>query len=268
MTPPRAARRKVVSTRASLRRERVFYGVLGILVVLVPWELLVRLGLVDSVLISSPSEVIQTLFELFQEGTIYTAMWVSFQEWFLGFTLAAVVGIIIGIVAGWFNVVRYIAEPWLNVLYAVPELALIPIFIIWFGIGLEFKVWLAFLAALFVIAINTMAGVHGTETRYLAVATTYGAGRMRMFRTVVLPGSVPYIMTGLRQGSGRALVGIIGAEFLSANQGIGFFISLSGQTINTPQVMAGIVILAAFGIVTGEFFRIIEQRFDVWRRQD
>ena len=75
-------------------------------------------------------------------------------------------------------------------------------------------------------------------------------------------------MTGLRQGSGRALVGIIGAEFLSANQGIGFFIALSGQTINTPQVMAGIVILGAFGIVTGEFFRIVEQRFDVWRRPE
>ena len=260
--------RKTTSRRGSLRRQRLFYGVLGILAVLVPWELLVRLGVVDRVLISSPTAVVQTLIELFEEGEIWHELWVSFQEWSIGFFMAAIVGIVIGLVAGWFKWVRYIAEPWLNVLYAVPELALIPIFILWFGIGLEFKVWLAFLSAIFVIAINTMAGVHGTEMKYLAVAATYGAGRMRVFRTVVLPGSVPFIMTGLRQGSGRALVGVIGAEFLSANQGIGFFIALSGQTINTPQVMAGIVILGAFGIVTGEFFRIVEQRFDVWRRPE
>jgi NitT/TauT family transport system permease protein len=251
-----------------VRRQRLFYGVLGILAVLVPWELLARSGAVDTVLISSPTAVAQTLADLFEEGTIWTHLWVSFQEWGLGFAMAAVAGIIIGVAAGWFRWVRYIADPWLNVLYAMPELALIPIFVLWFGIGLEFKVWLAFLSAVVVVALNTMAGVHGTEARYLAVSTTYGASRMRVFRTVVLPGSVPYIMTGLRQASGRALVGIIAAEFLSANQGVGYFISLSGQTIQTPQVMAGIVLLAAFGIVTGELFRIIEARFDVWRRTD
>jgi ABC-type nitrate/sulfonate/bicarbonate transport system permease component len=259
--------RKAGRKRGSVRRQRLFYGSLGIIAVLVPWELLVRSGAVDPVLIGSPVEVARTLVDLFKEGTIWTDLWVSFKEWSLGFVMASVAGIIIGGVAGWFRWVRYIAEPWLNVLYAIPELALIPIFILWFGIGLEFKVWLAFLSAIFVVAINTMAGVHSTEAKYLAVSTTYGASRMRVFRTVVLPGSVPYIITGLRQASGRALVGIIGAEFLSANQGIGFFISLSGQTINTNQVMAGVILLAAFGILTGEFFRLIEQRFDVWRRQ-
>jgi NitT/TauT family transport system permease protein len=89
---------------------------------------------------------------------------------------------------------------------------------------------------------------------------------LKIFTTVVLPSSVPYIMTGLRQGSGRAIIGVVAAEFISANQGLGFFITVSGQTIDTPSVMTGILFLAAFGVLTGELFRLLENRFEVWRR--
>jgi NitT/TauT family transport system permease protein len=247
-------------------RQRVLYGLLGIAIVLVPWQLLVQSGQVDPVFLSSPKDVWTTLEAMAKEPEVYKDLWITFQEWGIGFVIASVIGVLIGVLAGWSRWIGYVAEPWLNVLYAVPELALVPMFILWFGIGLKFKVWVALIAAVFVVAINTIAGVHATDVRFLNVARTYGASRLRLMGTVVLPGAVPYIMTGIRQASGRALVGVVAAEFLSANQGLGFFISLSGQTLNTPQVMAGIVVLAVFGILIGLIFRAIEARFDAWRR--
>lgn len=245
--------------------QRLLLGIAGLLLVLIPWELLARTGMVKSVLIGSPTAVVNTFIKEVQLGTLWGDVTATLQVWIVGFTVAAVSGILIGLVAGWFKRASFVANPWLNVLYAAPDLAFVPIFILWFGIGFTFKVWIVFLAAIFFIAINTMAGVHATEERFLAVAKTFGASRLTIFRTIVLPGSVPYIMTGLRQGSGRAIVGVVAAEFISANQGIGYLITVSGQTLNTPRVMVGIVMLATFGILTSEILSRIEKRFDVWR---
>jgi NitT/TauT family transport system permease protein len=246
---------------------RLVLGILGLLTVLVPWEILARLKVLRSALTSSPTAVAQTFVTEFQRGSMWNDVSATLSVWVAGFIAAAVVGIFIGLVAGWFRHVSYVANPWLNVLYAAPELAFVPIFILWFGIGFGFKVFIVFLAALFFIAINTMAGVHATEQRFLEVAQTFGANRLKVFTSIVLPGSVPYIMTGLRQGAGRAVVGVVAAEFISSNQGIGFLIMVSGQTVQTSRVFVGIVLLAAFGIFTGEVLGRIEHRFDVWRRE-
>ena len=247
--------------------QRLLLGIAGLLLVLVPWELLARFGMVKSVLIGSPTAVVRTFVNEVQLGTLWGDVTATLEVWIVGFTIAAVSGILIGLLAGWFKRASYVANPWLNVLYAAPDLAFVPIFILWFGIGFTFKVWIVFLAAIFFIAINTMAGVHATEERFLAVAKTFGASRMTIFRSIVLPGSVPYIMTGLRQGSGRAIVGVVAAEFISSNQGVGYLITVSGQTLNTPRLMVGIVMLAAFGIATSEVLSRIEKHFDVWRRE-
>jgi ABC-type nitrate/sulfonate/bicarbonate transport system permease component len=252
----------------STMQQRIALGVLGVVTVLALWELAVRAGLVDPLLSSSPSAVAKTLATEMRQRALWENVWVSFQEWAIGFGGAAVIGVLLGLFAGWFRVVRYIAEPWLTVLYAMPHLALVPIFVVWFGLGIGFKAWVGFLGAVFVITLNAMAGAHATEARLLAVGQVYRASRTKIFRTIVLPGSVPYIMTGLRQGSGLALVGVIFAEFLSSNQGVGFYISVAGQNLNTDQVMAGIVLLSAFGVAQGEVFRLLESRFQRWRGAD
>ena len=247
--------------------QRLVLGIAGILSVIIPWELLIRFGMVKAIFISSPTRVVQTFVALVQTGTLGEHLMATMQVWVVGFLVAAVAGVFIGLTAGWFKRVSYVANPWLNVLFAAPDLAFVPIFIMWFGIGFTFKVWVVFLGALFYIAINVLAGVHSTEERYLAVARTFGASRSTVFRTIVLPGSVPFIITGLRLGAGRALVGVVAAEFISSNQGLGFLISVAGATLNTAMVMVGIVIIAFFGIVTGEVLRRVESRFDVWRRE-
>ena len=247
--------------------ERLLLGIAGILLVLVPWELVSRLGLVKQVIASSPTLVAAAFVKEIQRGTLWPNIWPSLQVWIIGFTVAAVVGILLGLVAGWYRRAGLIAVPWLQTLYAAPNLAFVPIFILWFGLGLTFKVWIVFFGTTVYVALNTIAGVHATEERYLAVARTYGASNLRIFQSIIIPGSIPYIMAGLRIASGHALVGVVGSEFISAHEGIGFFISISGTTLQTARVFVGLVLLAGFGVFLNEALGRVERRFDPWRRE-
>ncbi len=261
-----AVRPALPGIRLSPRAQHVAIGAAGIVAFLIVWQAVASFHLVRVVLVSSPLRVGAQLGIDVQEPAFWRDIGVTLEEWWLGFAIAALVGIPLGVVTGWYRGARRIAEPWLNVLYAVPYLAVVPLFILWFGIGLEFKVFVAFLAAIFNVAVNTMAGAHATDAVLLDMAGTFGASRAKIFRTIVVPGSVPYIMTGLRQGAGHALVGAVAAEFLASNQGLGFRIISAGQTLNTPEVMIGIVLLASLGVLSGVAFRLVEQRFEPWRK--
>lgn len=247
--------------------QRLVLGVAGILMILIPWEIVVRAGLVKEILIGSPSAVAEAFVAEFQRGDIWRHIWASLRVWIVGFGLASVLGILLGLAAGWSRRAGLITVPWLNVAYAAPDLAFVPIFILWFGLGFTFKVWVVFIGVIIYVTLNTIAGVQATEGRFLAVARTYGAGRLTIFRSIIVPGAVPYIMTGLRIASGRAVVGVIGAEFVSANEGLGFLITISGTTLQTARVFVGIILIAAFGVLLNEILGRVESYFDRWRRQ-
>jgi ABC-type nitrate/sulfonate/bicarbonate transport system permease component len=250
-----------------LKNERLLFGLIGFFSVVIAWELAVRLGLLKLVFISSPSKIVEAAQLEVRQGRIWGDIGVSLLEFSLGYLIAAVLGIVIGLVAGWFRRANYIVDPWLSALYATPDVALVPLIIIVLGIGLWAKVFVVFLTALFSVAVNALIGVQSTEPRLLEVATSFGASRFRVFRTVVLPSAVPFILTGLRLAAGRALVGMVLAELIAANQGIGFIISVAGATLNTGRLMLGVVLLGAFGVLLGEILRRVEQRFEVWRPQ-
>lgn len=256
---PRVARHK---TRVG---DRVRYGVAGVVVVLALWEAVSRAELVKSVLISSPSAIVATAIEQFSSGEIWPNLWATGSVWVIGFTIASVLGIGLGLLSGRFRRFRYIADSWLNATNVAPDLAFVPILILWFGIGLTFKLVLVVITGTFYIAINTLAGVKSAEGRFLRVGKSFGASETRMLRTVILPGSIPYIITGLRQGAARTIVAVIVAEFVSSNQGIGFMISLSGSFLDTSKVMFGIAILAILSLFVGQVLSRIERRFESWR---
>jgi ABC-type nitrate/sulfonate/bicarbonate transport system permease component len=245
--------------------ERFWWGVAFTVIVLVVWEAATRGGLVRPIFLAPFSSVVAELFEGVTQGWIWPHIRATAIVWTLGYVLGAVVGIAFGLVVGSSRRASIIADPWLNAVYVMPDIALVPIFIIWFGIGLEFKVWFVFLSGFFFVAVNTLAGVRATEGRFVTVARSFGAKRGKILRTVILPGSVPYIVTGLRQAAGRSLVGVVAAEFVASNEGIGFMTSVAGQTFNTPRVMAGIIILAVTGVVVAELLGRVEHRFDAWR---
>ena len=251
--------------RGLARHQRAILGILGILGVLVPWQLLADAGVLKSVIFSSPLRAASVLVGDARNGTLAANAAVSLIEWGLGFSLAALVGTGIGLIAGWVPHVRNVVMPWLQVLYVAPLIAFIPMTILWFGIGLTFKVFVVFVLSVFFIAVNTSAGVQSTEREYVSVSRTFGASRLTTFRTVIIPGSIPYIMTGLRQGSGMALVGVVVAEFISSNVGIGFMIEVAGARLDSARVIVGLFVLAGFGVFVQELLGRIERYFERWR---
>lgn len=244
-------------------------GVLGFAIVIVAWELASSsqygLGLVKRVLLSSPTLILEAAIEEITTGAIWPHLLESSKAYFLGLGSALVTGIPLGLAIGWFRRLNYVVDPWLSAIYATPSVALIPLIILIFGIDLEAKVVVVWLGTIFEITVSAAAGVHAADAKYHDIAQSFGASRWMIFRTVTLPASVPYILTGIRLATGRALVGVVVSEFLAANAGIGFYISLNGSFFNTANVFFGIIILGIVGLVLGELVRVVERRFDRWR---
>ena len=246
-------------------RQQLRYGILGVVGVLAIWEAISRLGLVKTVLISRPTDIVTAAIQAFSTGSIWADIGATLFVFVVGFTISSVLGIGIGLTSGFSRRFRYVADQWLNASNVIPDLAIVPLLIVWFGVGLTFKVVLVVLVGTFYVAINTLTGVKSAEGRFMRVGHSFGASRMRVVRTVILPGSLPYIITGLRQSAARSIIAVIAAEFISGNQGIGFFISLSGSFEETANVMLGILLLGALSIGVNEAFGWVERRLDTWR---
>ncbi|MCC6177004.1 MAG: ABC transporter permease [Chloroflexi bacterium] len=251
--------------RYYLRNERLVLGLLGFITVVALWEIATQAGWLKLAYISSPSRIILAAQTEIRVGRIWGDIRISLLQFALGFLVASVLGILLGLIAGWSKRANYIIDPWLSALYATPDVALVPLIILWLGIGIQSKVFVVFLTAVFPVAVNTLIGVQSTDPRHLDVARSYGASRTMLFRTVILPSTVPFILTGLRLASGRALVGVVLAELIAANAGIGYMISVAGATLNTGRLMLAVILLGLFGVALGELIRRVERRFDVWR---
>jgi ABC-type nitrate/sulfonate/bicarbonate transport system permease component len=247
------------------RNESWMLGTLSMLVFLALWETAVRAGAVNPLFTSSPSRIAAAALEMFGDGSIYEHLQVSAEEFFSGFALAIVIGVPLGILMGWYSRVNAVLEPFVSALYATPRIALLPLLLIWFGIGLASKVAIVFLGAIFPILVNTITGVRTIDVDFIKVARSYGATDRQMFLTVVLPSSVPMLLTGLRLGLGHALVGIVVGEMYGATRGLGYLIWVAGARFQTDRVMVGIILIAGLGVALTALLRAIERRFERWR---
>src|SRR5438445_12956258 len=192
-------------------------------------------------------------------------MAVSGQELMTGYLAAVVLGIVLGLLVGWYKRLRYALDPFITFLYATPRIVLLPRFIIWFGIGVESKIAVVFLGAIFAILINTAAGVRNLDANLIKVARSFGAADLQLFRTIALPGSVPFVLTGLRLGIGHALVGVVVGELVAAQHGIGRLMALAGSTFQSDKVFAGLIIIASAGMLTTLLLQRLERRYEAWR---
>ncbi len=251
--------------RISPKARQRLLGLAGVAVVLGIWELAARVGWINPLLLGSPTEVIQAAVAAVSTGSIWPHLWVSFIEFVLGVALSAVIGITIGLLAGWFRRVNYLVDPWLTILYSTPSVALAPIIVIAFGIDVSAKIFVVFLFAVFPIAVNTVAGVQATAGRYLRVARSFNAPQLTVLRTIILPGALPYVVTGLRVAGGRALVGIVVAELIAGNAGIGYLLSIAGATLKTGQLFLLVIILGLAGMAYAWLLGKTEERLERWR---
>ena len=251
--------------RFYLTSERAILGFASVTAVLLVWEWVAAKGLVDLVFVSSPTRIAKAAVEWADSGELWNDLKVSGIEFFVGYALAVAVGIPLGIATGWYRRLFYLLDPFISALYATPRVALLPLIFIWVGIGIWSKNVLVFLGAVFPILINTLAAVRTTDARLLWAARSFGADDLQVFRTVVLPSSVPFILTGLRLGVGRALVGVVVGEMVVAQAGIGLRISMAGNSFQTDTVFVGILIIAAAGLISMEILTRLERRFEKWR---
>ena len=247
------------------KNETWMLGTISVVTFLVFWQLAVTLRFVNPLFTSSPVQIVRTSIAMFSEGEIYNDMEVSGLEFFWGYALSIAVGVPLGILMGWYNKVNAIFEPFVSALYASPRIALLPLVVIWFGIGLGSKIAIIFLGAVFPILINMVTGVRTVDRDFIKVAKSFGASDWQLFMTVVFPSTVPMLLAGLRLGLGHALVGIVVGEMYAATAGIGYMISVAGSTFRTDQVMVGIIIIAVLGVGLTEALRAIERRFERWR---
>ncbi len=257
-----------------LLQEKKIFGTSAVVLFLLLWEFMggalsvynpIPFLQVNPMFMSAPSLIWRAAVQLFSSGEIWNDLRVSGIEFLGGYLLAVFFAIPFGIMTGWYKRMSAVFDPFINAMNATPRVALLPLVIIWLGIGILSKVGIIFLGAVFPILINTRDGVKTTPQNLLNAARSFSASEWQVFKTVVLPSTVPFILTGLRLGIGRAIVGVMVGELYAATAGIGFMITVAGATFQTDKVFVGVLIFAISGMISMEALTRLERRFDKWR---
>jgi NitT/TauT family transport system permease protein len=229
------------------------------------WEFVANVIVRDKLFLVAPSAIVLRFLELWRTGDIQNHMWVSGQEFVWGFLAAAIVGIAFGLLMGTNAPARAALTPWVSAIYATPLVALSPLLILWFGLGLISKVVVVFAVSVFPVLVNTQTGIESVDERLLETARAFGATQRQLFTKVLLPGSVPFIVAGLRLGIGRGLVGVVVGELFGARAGVGYLITVSSQIFDMGALFAAALILAIAGVISTEAVRMIERKVAPWR---
>jgi ABC-type nitrate/sulfonate/bicarbonate transport system permease component len=248
-----------------LSNERTILGVVSFAGFFVLWQVGALLGRVNTEFFSSPALIVQAGLIEVQKLRFWNDVRLSAIELAIGFCSAAALGVLLGLLTGWYRRVDYFFDPWLSFLYALPRVALLPLIVIWVGLTIWSVVVAVFLGVFFTVVIGTRQGVRTVDARLLEVAASFQANRARVFWTVVLPSSVPFILAALRLAVGQALVGIFVGELYASNAGLGFMILIAGQQAQTDRLLFGVLIFTLAGVVLIESMRLLERRFQKWR---
>jgi NitT/TauT family transport system permease protein len=232
---------------------------------IVVWELVARFVIRDKLFLVAPTAVWARANQLLGTGELQKHTITSSIEFLVGFAVAAVVGILLGLAFGTSPSLRTVFTPWVSAIYATPIVALSPLLILWFGLGLASKVVVVFSVAVFPILVNTQAGIESADERLVETARAFGAKRVQIFTKVLLPSAVPFIVAGLRLGVGRGLVGVVVAELFGATSGLGYMITVASQIFDMGGLFAAVVILAGAGVISTEAIKVVERRLAPWR---
>ncbi len=259
MTEGRARRRRALDPR-------IVYGTLSLVAVALVWEAIVRAGVVDPRFLAPPSAAAAAGWELAVSGRLWPHAWASLVEFAWGTAIGVLVGVVLGFVMAQSSTVNAAVGPTVWAIYAVPRTAFVPLLLIWFGIGLASKAAMVFLGVVFPIIANTYLGVRAVDPYVLRAARSFSATHGETIAKVILPSAVPYLVDGLRLGTGRGIVGVIIAELYVSREGIGFLIRQSSLNFQTATLIFGVVLVAAFGIVLSQALIWIERRYAGWRR--
>jgi len=238
----------------------------SILFFLVVWEIYGRET--DPILFTYPTAVVEAFFKLLASGELLRQMAVSLGALAAGFGLSLILGVGLGLAMGRSRLAEAIFEPHVNALYATPQVALTPLFMMWFGLGFAVKVAVVFLFAFFPILINTASGAKNVSASIVEVGRAYQASRRQIMFKIVFPAALPFIMAGVRIAVGRGLVGMIVAELFTAITGLGAMLSLYGNIFETAKMFIVIIVLAGLGIGLIHATQMLERKMARWKESE
>jgi len=244
-------------------RNKWFLRISSIIVVLVAWQIVG--GNINPMYLSTPTAIAAAAVKVVASGELQKALLLSIAVVLAGFALAIVAGVPLGLAMGRFSTVEYLVDPYVNALYVVPRIALIPLIIIWFGLGVPAQMAVVFGTSVFPILLSTYAGVRNVPQDLIETANSFGASERQLFFNIIIPASTPFIMSGLRLGIGQAIIGMVVAQMFLGLSGIGFMLTKYGNMFETAYVFVVVFALAVLGILMTEAVKRLEQRYTLWK---
>jgi NitT/TauT family transport system permease protein len=259
--------RLVVADRTAFLRRPDYrtVRVLALLGLAVLWEAATRTGWVSSLFLPSPSGVLAEGLDMVRSGQLLVHLGTSLARLAWGFGIGAAAGISVGVAVGFFSLADAVVQPIIAATFPIPKIALLPLLILWLGIGEASKVAVVALGVFFPMAINTYAGVRQADPLLIRAAVSFGAGPWSVIRKVILPSALPMVFAGLKLGAGIALLLLVAAEQIAADAGIGFLILQSGNLMETTKLMVGIVVLSLLGVLSHWALGGLERAVIRWR---
>lgn len=259
---------RAVTIRASRRPGKAATLGLGLLLpgsVLVLWQTLGHYGMISEMLFPTPYTIAESFVTLAASGELWANYRISLVRALSGFLLGGGLGLLLGILVGLFRRTEKLLDPSLQMIRMIPSLAVVPLFILWFGIGEESKVLLIAKSAFFPLYINAFMGIRGVDNKLFEVARVLGFSPIKQIIRLVLPAALPNIILGLRLSLGLSWLGLVVAELIASTSGIGYMMSDARQFADTPVVFVGIIIFAATGLLSDSIVRYLEGRLLRWQ---
>lgn len=230
------------------------------------WELAARFVVHNSLFLVPFTAVMMRLAHMAVTGQLWPHLSASFYEFIIGFILATTSGIVIGALMAASPPVEEYLDVWVTFLYATPLVAMMPFFIIVFGVGLASKIAIVYVLVLFPVLVNTFSGLRSSDPDLLEMIHSFGARPVQVFWEVLLPSALPFILAGLRLGVGRGLIAVVVGELFFSQKGVGYLINLAGQSFDTAMLFVGVFILSVTGVVLTSLLQSLERRMAPWRQ--
>lgn len=248
--------------RANLERLIPFLSIASGIAI---WELAVGLELLHPLFASSPTRILSAAVVLGGDPRFWGHIEASGVEFLVGYASAAASGVLLGFVAGWYRTLSIALDPLVNVLYATPRIALLPVLVLWLGLGTSLTIAMVFLGVFFVVLMNTMAGVKTVDPNLVRTARSFGARDGHILKTIAVPAAIPFVVTGLRLGVARGLIGVVIGELFGASQGLGYFIHVTASTLQVDRMFVAVLLIAFVGLFANILLSKVERRLESWR---
>jgi sulfonate transport system permease protein len=229
------------------------------------WQVAASAGWINTTLTSSPAEVASAFWELLTDGKLINNLLISLRRMGVGLLIGLPIGFAFGIVAGLSRLGEELVDSTMQALRVVPFVSLVPLFMLWFGIGEDSKVALVAFGVAFPVYLNTYSGIRSVDAKLIEAARVFGVGRAGLLRQVIVPGALPSILVGVRYALGIAVIALVVAETVDANSGIGALVANARQFLQTDIVFVGIVVYSALGLIGDFIVRVLERRLLTWR---